>query len=54
MASVGSVLSIIHDTQPLSGDEYYKDNLQLTSTILSKMSKIGTDQDVAKETPFFR
>lgn len=41
VASVGAVLSIIHDTQPLSSDEYYKDNLQLTSTILSKMSKIG-------------
>ncbi len=41
VASVGAVLSIIHDTQPLSNDEFYKDNLKLTSMVLSKMSEIG-------------
>lgn len=40
-ASVAAVLSIIHKTSPLSTDEYYKDNMEFTSVILSQMSKIG-------------
>lgn len=40
-ASVAAVLSIIHKTNPLSTDEYYKDNMEFTSEVLSQMSKIG-------------
>lgn len=40
-ASVAAVLSIIHKTSPLSTDEYYKDNMEFTSAVLSQMSKIG-------------
>ena len=40
-ASVAAVLSIIHKTSPLSTDEYYKDNMEFTSAVLSRMSKIG-------------
>lgn len=40
-ASVAAVLSIIHKTGPLSTDEYYKDNMEFTSAVLSEMSKIG-------------
>lgn len=41
LASVGASLSVIHGTQPLSTDEYYKDNMEYTSSVLAKMSKIG-------------
>lgn len=41
LASVGAALSVIHGTQPLSTDEYYKDNMEYTSSVLAKMSKIG-------------
>ncbi|MGN0771818.1 MAG: DUF5714 domain-containing protein [Christensenellales bacterium] len=41
VASVGAALSIIHDTQPLSNNQYYKDNLDFTSRVLAKMSAIG-------------
>ncbi|MGM9665168.1 MAG: DUF5714 domain-containing protein [Eubacteriales bacterium] len=41
VASVGASLSIIHGTQPLSTDEYYKDNMEYTSGVLAEMSKIG-------------
>lgn len=40
-SSVAAVLSIIHKTNPLSTDEYYKDNMEFTSAVLSQMSKIG-------------
>ena len=40
-ASVGAALSVIHVTSPLSTDEYYKDNMELTSRILARMSSIG-------------
>lgn len=40
-SSVAAVLSIIHKTSPLSTDEYYKDNMEYTSAVLSQMSKIG-------------
>ena len=40
-ASVAAVLSIIHKTSPLSTDEYYKDNMEFVSALLSQMSKIG-------------
>lgn len=40
-ASVGAALSVIHGTQPLSTDGYYKDNMEYTSAVLAKMSEIG-------------
>lgn len=40
-SSVGSALSILHGSSPLSDDEYYKDNLRLTSLCLSKIAEIG-------------
>ena len=40
-ASVGAALSVIHGTSPLSTDEFYKDNLKYTSSVLAKMSEIG-------------
>lgn len=41
LASIGAALSIIHGTGPLSTDDYYKDNMEYTSAVLTKMSKIG-------------
>ncbi len=41
VASIGAALSIIHGTQPLSIDEYYKHNMEYTSSVLQKMSTIG-------------
>lgn len=40
-ASIGACLSIIHKTGPLSNDNFYKDNMEYTSLVLSKISKIG-------------
>ncbi len=40
-ASIGAALAIIHETGPLSDNEYYKDNLRLTSQALSKIGEIG-------------
>lgn len=40
-ASVGAALSIIHNTGPLSTDEFYKHNMEYTSKVLTEMSKIG-------------
>lgn len=39
--SVGAALSIIHGTSPLSTDEFYKDHMEYTSSVIKKMSKIG-------------
>lgn len=41
VASIGAALSIIHNTSPLSVDEYYKHNMEYTAAVLSEMSKIG-------------
>lgn len=41
LASIGAALSIIHNTTPLSNDEYYKHNMEYTSNVLMRMSKIG-------------
>lgn len=41
VTSIGAALSIIHDTGPLSNDNYYKDHMEYTSLVLSKMSKVG-------------
>ena len=40
-ASVGAALSVVHGTGPLSTDDYYKDNMEYTSAVLARMSKIG-------------
>ena len=40
-ASVGAALSIIHKTGPLSNDDFYKQHMEYTSSVISAMSKIG-------------
>lgn len=40
-SSIGAALAIIHHTEPLSSNEYYKDNLRLTSMALAKIADIG-------------
>lgn len=40
-ASLGAALSIIHGTGPLSGDQYYKDNLLYTSQALRRIAEVG-------------
>ena len=42
-SSVGAALAIIHETGPLSSNEYYKHNLQLVSNVLLKVSVKETD-----------
>ncbi|HAR57616.1 MAG TPA: hypothetical protein DCR62_02605 [Acholeplasmatales bacterium] len=39
--SVGAVLSIIHKTNPLSSDDFYKHHMEYASQVISAMSKIG-------------
>lgn len=40
-ASAGAALAIIHGTGPLSDNEYYKDNMRLTSKALARIGEIG-------------
>lgn len=40
-ASVGAALAIIHKTGPLSDNEFYSDNMEYTSSVIKRMSKIG-------------
>jgi len=40
-SSVGAALAIIHGTGPLSGNEFYKDNLRLTSAVLGRIAELG-------------
>lgn len=40
-ASVGAALAIIHETGPLSGGKYYKDNLNYVSLALKNIAEIG-------------
>lgn len=40
-ASLGAALAVINKTGPLSNNEYYKDNMRLTSRILGRMAEIG-------------
>lgn len=40
-ASLGAALSIIHQTGPLSDDEFYRDNMEYTSSVIQEMSEIG-------------
>lgn len=41
LASIGASLSIIHNTNALSDDDFYKDHMEYTSRVLKKMSQIG-------------
>lgn len=40
-ASIGAALAIIHETGPLSNNQYYKDNLSYVSAALGKLAEIG-------------
>lgn len=40
-ASIGAALAIIHETGPLSDNQYYKDNLNYVSKALSKIAQTG-------------
>lgn len=39
--SLGAALSVIHNTTPLSNDDFYKHHMEYTSRVINKMSKIG-------------
>lgn len=41
VASIGAALSILHETGPLSNDDFYKDHMEYTSSVINEMSKIG-------------
>ncbi len=41
VAAVGAALSILHGTSPLSTDDYYKDNMAFTSSVIGHMAEIG-------------
>lgn len=41
VASLGAVLSIIHEVGPLSDSQYYSDDMEYTSSVINKMSQIG-------------
>lgn len=40
-ASVGAALAILHETGPLSHNQYYKDNLDYVSQALHKIAEVG-------------
>lgn len=40
-ASIGAVLSIIHNVGPLSNSTYYSDDMEYTSSVIKRMSEIG-------------
>lgn len=40
-ASLGASLAILHETGPLSNNQYYKDNLSYVSQALAKIAEIG-------------
>lgn len=41
VAAVGAALSVIHETGPLSDNDFYKEHMEYTSSVISAMSKIG-------------
>lgn len=41
VSSIGAALAIIHETGPLSSNEFYKDNMRLTSKALAQLAEIG-------------
>jgi len=40
-SSVGAALAIIHQTGPLSSNQFYKDNLKLVSLALGRLAEVG-------------
>lgn len=40
-SSVGAALAILHETGPLSNNQYYKDNLNFVSQALGKIAEVG-------------
>ncbi len=40
-SSVGAALAILHETGPLSDNEFYKDNLKLVSAALGRIGEVG-------------
>lgn len=40
-SSIGACFSIINKTGPLSDNQFYKDNMEYTSSVINVMSKIG-------------
>lgn len=40
-ASIGAALSIIHQTGPLSDNDFYKEHMEYTSSVIDMMSKLG-------------
>lgn len=40
-ASIGAALSIVHSTEPLSSNQYYKDNLNYVSRALKGIAEVG-------------
>lgn len=40
-SSVGAALAVINETGPLTSNEFYSHNMEFTSAVLSRMSKIG-------------
>ncbi len=40
-ASVGAALAVIHETGPLTSNEFYNHNMEFTSDVLKHMSEIG-------------
>jgi hypothetical protein len=41
VSSIGASLAIIHATGPLTDNNYYKDNMEYTSSVIKRMSEIG-------------
>ncbi|MCH5171587.1 MAG: hypothetical protein J1F31_01995 [Erysipelotrichales bacterium] len=41
VTSIGAALSVIHGTGPLSNDDFYKEHMKYTSSVIEKMSEIG-------------
>lgn len=41
VASVGAALAVIHGTGPLTTNDFYKDNMEYTSTAIAAMGKLG-------------
>jgi hypothetical protein len=39
--AIGACLSIINGTGPLSDNQFYKDNMEYTSSVINRMSQIG-------------
>ena len=40
VASIGAALSVLHKTGPLSNDQFYKEHMEYTSSVIKIMSKV--------------